>query len=40
MKRLFEAYEEGLRGDDCFSYEDFRISLWKFWKAMKEKLWE
>jgi hypothetical protein len=43
MRRLFEVSEEGLGGSYLFfffSYEDFGRSLWRFWKAMKEKLWE
>ncbi len=40
MKRLFEASKEGLgRGLFVFG-EDFGRSMWKLWRAMKEKLWE
>jgi hypothetical protein len=38
MKRLFEASKEGLGGDHYFSSEDVGRSLWRFWRAMKEKL--
>jgi hypothetical protein len=40
MRRLFEAFEEGFGKDDFFSFEDFGRSLWRFWRAMKEKLWD
>jgi hypothetical protein len=43
MKKLFEISEEGLGGSSFFkniSHENFGRSLWRFWRAMKEKLWE
>ncbi len=41
MRRLFEAFEEGLGRNFIFSScEDFGRSFWRFWRAMKEKLWE
>jgi hypothetical protein len=43
-KRLFEASKEGLGGVFLIIIsifgEDFGKSLWKFWRAMKKKLWE
>jgi hypothetical protein len=40
MRRLFKASKEGLGREDYFSCEDFGRSLWRFWRAMKEKLWD
>jgi hypothetical protein len=39
-RRLFEASKEGLGEFFFFFGEDFGRSLWRFWRAMKEKLWE
>jgi hypothetical protein len=42
MKRLFEIFE-GLGGSffkKNISGENFGRSLWRFWRPMKEKLWD
>jgi hypothetical protein len=39
-KKLFDDFKKGLEHDFFCPCEDFGKSLWRFWKAMKEKLWE